>query len=90
MVSMTTVVTATERVYEVGDRVVYKVQFNNPGHYKPDDMLPGEVICRYKNGDGFTYRIKLDIRWSDRVSTCGEPIIAGNINAGRIFPEAGT
>lgn len=53
-------------------------------------MLAGEVVCRYKNGEGFTYRIKLDMKWNDRVAACGESIVIGNVQVGRLFPESGT
>ena len=87
-VAMTKAITATtERSFEVGERVVYKVQFNNPGHYRPDDMLPGEVISRYETGRGAIYRIRLDMKWNDRVRGHGAPIILGNVPAARIFPQ---
>lgn len=73
-----------EQMYKVGDRVMYKALFNNPGHYGPGEMLLGEVVCRYLNGDQYMYKIRLDKRWSERVAACGEHIVVGNICVTRL------
>ncbi len=78
----------SSKKFEVGDRVYYRAVVNNPGHYKPDELVPGEIIHRFMNGGEYTYRIRLDLKWTDRVAACGQPIVVGNVSAGRIIPIA--
>ncbi len=81
------VVSRSVQKYEVGQRVFYKALFNNPGHYRPEDKLPGTIICAFLNGSlGWTYRVELDMTWNDRVAAHGQKIIVGNIRGGSLFP----
>ena len=62
----------------VDDRVLYTALFNNPGHERPGDKIPGTVIS--VSGEPPVYRIELDTVWSERMFyACGKKIIAGNV-----------
>ena len=68
--------------YEIGARVIYKENINNPGVQAPGEKLLGTVISRFRNPIDFTYRIELDVVWSNRVSSSvGKKVIAGNVTA---------
>lgn len=74
--------------FQVGDRVLYKAELNNPGHYAPGAMLPGTVEAAFPNPIRPSYRIKLDMVWrSDRVPAGGEHIVVGNVRSNVIFRE---
>jgi hypothetical protein len=77
-----------KEIYEVGERVALVPLFNNPGHYKDGDKVPGTVIHRFWNGRGITYRVRLDVVWNERSlgQPCGQKIIAGNIGARELLP----
>jgi hypothetical protein len=79
-------------MYEVGWRVLWKVKVNQPDHYAPDQLLPGEIITRFMNGKlGFTYRIRLDILWGKSIEGCGgKRIVVGNVSESSIFPPLPT
>ena len=65
--------------YGVGDRVLYTALFNNPGHEKPGDKIPGTVISVF--GEPPVYRIELDTAWSERMLYAhGKKIIVGNVS----------
>ncbi len=67
----------TER-YGVSDRVLYMALFNNPGHERPGDKIPGTVISVF--GEPPVYRIELDTAWSKRMLYAhGKKIIVGNV-----------
>jgi len=69
--------------YKVGDRVIFTVLFNNPGHEKPGDKITGTVITVFNNAGVPTYRIRLDVLWNKRMDRlCGKPIIVGNVTEG--------
>jgi hypothetical protein len=85
---MASALDSNDKLYALGDRVFYKAQLKESGHYQPGDLLPGEIICRYQNGAHFTYRIRLDMKWSERVAASGTSIIVGNIHAGSIFSKS--
>jgi hypothetical protein len=75
----------SEHRFEVEERVVCIVQFNNPGYHKRGDKLPGTVInvCSKQP----TYRIELDQEWGARhPHLIGQKIIVGNIGSRFIEP----
>ncbi len=70
--------TASRERYGEGDRVLYTALFNNPGHEKPGDKIPGTVIS--VSGKTPVYRIELDTVWSERMLYAqGKKIIVGNV-----------
>ena len=70
--------TASIERYEAGDRVLYTALFNNPGHERPEDKIPGTVISVF--GEPPVYRIELDTVWSERMLYAhGKKIIVGNV-----------
>jgi hypothetical protein len=70
----------------VGDRVLFKSLFNNPGNWGPGDEIAGTVISMFTDTRR-VYWIELDALWSDRVSPHhhGKKIIVGNIRGGLLF-----
>ncbi len=63
---------------EVGDKVLYTALFNNPGHERPGDKIPGTVISVF--GKPPVYRIELDVAWNERMLYArGKKIIVGNV-----------
>ncbi len=70
--------TASIERYGEGDRVLYTALFNNPGHERPGDKIPGTVISVF--GEPPVYRIELDTVWSKRMLYAhGKKIIVGNV-----------
>ena len=70
----------SQSFFEVGTRVLYVVQFNNPGYYAPGEKLPGTIISLFKNQGSIVYRIRLDERWNEDFPLYGgKNIIVGNI-----------
>ncbi len=63
--------------FGVDDRVLYTALFNNPGHEKPGDKIPGTVIVVF--GEPPVYRLVLDTAWNDRVHAHGKKIVVGNV-----------
>ena len=71
--------TSTYERYEKGSRVLYTALFNNPGHEKPGDKIPGIVIAVF--GKSPVYRIELDTVWGERMTRVhGEKIVVGNVS----------
>ncbi len=76
--------TASIERYEAGDRVLYTALFNNPGHEKPGDKIPGTVIS--VSGKTPVYRIELDAVWGERMLYAhGKKIIVGNVSWRSVF-----
>jgi hypothetical protein len=76
-------------LYKVGQRVIYTVQFNNPGESMPPDMKINGSVIHVFGGSGTqppTYRIELDKKWSERVAehARGQKIIVGNVYENRL------
>lgn len=71
----------------VGDRVLFKSLFNNPGNWGPGDEIAGTVITVF-NDTQRVYRVELDAVWSNRVSSHshGKKIVVGNVREGSLFP----
>lgn len=70
--------TASVERHEEGDRVLYTALFNNPGHERPGDKIPGTVISVF--GEPPVYRIELDTVWNERMLYAhGKKIIVGNV-----------
>ncbi len=70
--------TAPMEKYRAGDRVLFTALFNNPGHEKPGDKIPGTVISVF--GEPPVYRIELDAVWNERMTHVhGKKIIVGNV-----------
>ena len=70
--------TASIERFGEGDRVLYTALFNNPGHEKPGDKIPGTVISVF--GEPPVYRIELDTAWNERmIYAHGNKIIVGNV-----------
>jgi hypothetical protein len=71
--------------FYVGEKVLYKAEFNNPGNYAPDEMLSGTVINKFWNYDTWTYRIELDHVWQRILDgRLGQKIVVGNIHGARM------
>jgi hypothetical protein len=70
--------TASIERHGVGDRVLYTALFNNPGHERPGDKIPGTVISVF--GEPPVYRIELDAVWNEGMLYAkGKKIIVGNV-----------
>ena len=71
---------ASKYEFGVGERVFFTTIFNNPGQYKPGDKMAGTLIAVCGQSEP-SYRIELDMVWSDRVHAKGQKIIVGNISS---------
>lgn len=72
-----------EKRHSVKDRVLCKVLFNNPGHHKPGDKIPGTVIAVF--GEIPVYRVELDTVWAERMDySRGKKIVMGNVTGGAV------
>lgn len=70
-----------EQRYRVDAFVLYKVQFNNPGHHPPDVKILARVIDCFLNGGRYTYRLVLESRWNGTVPGYGtKEIVVGNVS----------
>lgn len=67
--------------FNLGDRVIYSINFNSPGQMAPEDKLPGTIIGVCLAGGIPIYRIELDMVWGSRLPefSQGKKIILGNI-----------
>jgi hypothetical protein len=72
----------------VGDRILYTALFNNPGHEKPGEKIPGMVITVF--GEPPVYRIELDTVWKERmIYASGKKIVVGNVRIRQLSPLIG-
>jgi len=74
--------------YEVEERVLWTTHLDMSGYHIAGDKLSGTVITVFRNGSGWTHRLRLDIHWLPRTSCVkvGEPIIVGNISGSALQP----
>ena len=67
-----------KKTFDVGERVLWTVLVNNPGHHKPGDKILETIIGTYSGPP--VYRIELDQVWNERMKdVSGQKIIASNV-----------
>lgn len=66
---------------EVGDRILYSVQFPSLGYAIPGTKVTGKIINVCPTQESIVYTIELDMVWEDNMpsQTRGKNIVVGNI-----------